>query len=86
MRPHLRNVAYYLIKFVEKYCLLLKNRKGLAQNEHALYQVRVAGVYKSSLAQVTLAGLALLGQQVALKSFITTDLSGTGYFKGLLGT
>ena len=65
---------------------MVKNPAGLTQNEHTLYKVRIARMHKGSLAQVTLPGFALLGQQVALKCLITTDLSATGYFKGLLGT
>jgi hypothetical protein len=43
-------------------------------------------VHKGSLAQVTLTSLALLSQQVALKSLITTDLARTGHFECLLCT
>ncbi len=43
-------------------------------------------MHKGSLAEVTLAGFALLGKQVALKSLITTDFARAGYFKGLLRT
>ena len=59
---------------------------GLAQNKHALYKIQIAGMHECSLAEVTLAGLALLGKQVALKRLIAADFARTGYFKRLLGT
>ena len=58
--------------------------RGLAQAEHALYQVLVCRVHEGGLTEVALARLALLGQQVALESLVTADLAGTSDLERLL--
>ena len=58
--------------------------EGLAHREHTLHHRQVGRVYVRSLPEVALAGLALLGEEVLLKSLRTLDFTRAGNLESLL--
>ena len=63
---------------------MYSNNEKLAQTQHAFYQRLIRRMHIGSLAQVTLAGLALLSEKVLLKSLGTLDFSRAGNLESLL--
>jgi hypothetical protein len=70
------------------YCFYyhLAHWAGLLHHHQALNQTHIAWVYKAMYAEVTLAGLRLLGKKVTLERLIPADLSGSCNSEGFLRT